>query len=45
MGRTFGMKLKLQECTTTLTAKAEYVATSDAAKEALLFGWLAYTFQ
>ena len=37
--------LKLQECTATSTTEAEYVATSDAAKEALWLGWLACTFR
>ena len=38
-------KSKLQECTTTSTTKAEYVATSDATKEALWLGRLAHTFR
>jgi hypothetical protein len=36
---------KLQDCTTTSTTEAEYVAASDAAKEALWLGRLARTFQ
>ena len=36
--------LKLQECTATSTTEAEYVAPSDAAKEALWLGRLACTF-
>ena len=36
-------KSKLQECTTTSTNEAEYVATSDATKEALWVGRLAHT--
>ena len=38
-------KLKLQECTTTSTTEAEYVAASGAAKEALWLGRLAHTFR
>ena len=38
-------KSKLQEGTTTSTIEAEYVAASDAAKEALWLGRLAYTFR
>ena len=37
-------KSKLQEGTTTSTIEAEYVAASDAAKEALWLGRLAHTF-
>jgi hypothetical protein len=36
---------KLQDCTTTSTTEAEYVATSDVAKEALWLGRLARTFR
>ena len=38
-------KLKLQECISTSTTKAEYVAVSDATKEALWLGRLAHTFR
>ena len=38
-------KSKLQECTATSTTEAEFVATSDAAKEALWLGGLAHTFR
>ena len=38
-------KSKLQECTTTSTTEAKYVAASDAAKEALWLGRLAHTFR
>ena len=38
-------KSKLQECTATSTTEAEYVAASDAAKEALWLGRLACTFR
>ena len=37
-------KSKLQECTATSTTEAEYVAVSDAAKEALWLGQLAHMF-
>ena len=37
-------KSKLQECTTTSTTEAEYVAASDTAKEALWLGRLTHTF-
>jgi hypothetical protein len=36
---------KLQDCTATSTTEAEYVALSDAAKEALWLGQLARTFR
>jgi hypothetical protein len=36
---------KLQDCTATSTTEAEYVATSDAAREALWLGRLARTFR
>ena len=38
-------KSKLQECTTTSTTEANYVAASDVAKEALWLGRLAHTFR
>ena len=38
-------KSKLQECTTTSTTEVEYVATSDAGKEALWLDELAHTFR
>ena len=38
-------KSKLQECTATSTTEAEYVAASDATKEALWFGRLVHTFR
>ena len=39
-------KSKLQECTTTSTTEAEYIAASDATKEAALWlGRLAHTFR
>ena len=38
-------KSKLQECITTSTTEAEYVAASDAAKEALWLSRLAHTFR
>ena len=38
-------KSKLQECTATSTTEAEYVAASNAAKEALWLGRLAHTFR
>ena len=38
-------KSKLQECTTTSTTEAEYVAASDAAKEGLWLSRLAHTFR
>ena len=38
-------KSKLQECRTTSTTEPEYVATSDAAKEALWLRRLAHTFR
>ena len=38
-------KSKLQECTTTSTTEAQYVAVSDAAKEALWLSRLAHTFR
>ena len=38
-------KSKLQECTTTSTTEAKYVAVFDAAKEALWLGRLAHTFR
>ena len=38
-------KSQLQECTTTSTAEAEYVATSNEAKEALWLSWMACTFR
>ena len=41
----FSWNSKLQECTTTSTTKAEYVAASGAAKEALRLGRLAHTFR
>ena len=39
------LKSKLQECTTTSTTEAKYVAVSDTAKEALWLGRLAHTFR
>jgi hypothetical protein len=36
---------KLQDCTATSTTEAEYIAASDASKEALWLGRLAYTFR
>ena len=39
------MKSKLQECTTTSMTEAEYVAASDATKEALWLGRLGHTFR
>ena len=38
-------KPKLQECTSTSTTEVEYVAASDAAKEALWLCQLAHTFR
>ena len=38
-------KSKFQECTATLTIEAEYVVSSDVAKEALWLGGLAHTFR
>ena len=38
-------KSKLLECTATSTTEAEYVAASNAAKEALWLGQLAHTFR
>ena len=38
-------KWKLQECTATSTTEAEYVAASDAIKEALWFDRLVHTFR
>ena len=37
--------MRLQECTTTSTTEAEYVAASDAAKEVVWLGRLAHTFR
>ena len=41
---TISWKSKLQECTTTSTTKAKYIATSGAAKEAQWLRRLACTF-
>ena len=39
------LKSKLEECTGTSTTEAEYLAASDATKEALWLGRLAHTFR